>query len=168
MIAFLFKLFLKSCNFVKKFKRITRKNLHLQNSKSNTLFIFKLDINKFLDISQKTVFNFIESATINQNNFITATNNPVNSNKNNYTTHATISCLGEGMKIFDHNHKHTKNQFSVSQTEFNIGKIELRNNVWTDANMTILKDVTVGNNVILDTRINNIMKQTQQLVIQSL
>lgn len=79
---------------------------------------------------------------------------------NTYITRATISCLGEisigencilgeGMKIFDHNHQYTKQPFSVSKTDFNIGKVKIGNNVWTGANTVILKDVTIGDNVII-------------------
>ena len=53
------------------------------------------------------------------------------------------------MKLFDHNHKYTKDPFSVAKTDFNIGFIKMGNNVWTGANVVILKDVTIGDNVII-------------------
>lgn len=122
---------------------------------------FKLGSDNVLDISPKAIFDIEESVVINQNNFITVKPNAkLSIGKNTYITRATISCLGEieigencilgeGMKIFDHNHQYTKEPFSVSKTDFNIGKVKIGNNVWTGANVVILKDVTIGDNVIL-------------------
>lgn len=122
---------------------------------------FKLGADNVLDISPKAIFDIEESVVINQNNFITVKPNAkLIISKNTYITRATISCLGEieigencilgeGMKIFDHNHQYTKEPFSVSKTDFNIGKVKIGNNVWTGANVVILKDVTIGDNCII-------------------
>jgi acetyltransferase-like isoleucine patch superfamily enzyme len=107
--------------------------------------------------------------------------------KNTYITRATIACyekieigenciLGEGMKIFDHNHQYTTEPFSVSKTEFNTAAVKLGNNVWTGANCIILKGVTIGDNVILgagcvihkDIPANSIVMNKQELVIKPL
>lgn len=130
-------------------------------SKSSIHNSFKLGSGNFLDISSEAEFKFGENVTINQANFITVKSNAkLIIGDETYITRATISCLGEieigkncilgeGMKIFDHNHQYTKEPFAVSKTDFNIGKVKLGNNVWTGANVTILKDVTIGDNVIL-------------------
>ena len=161
MISFLSKLFLKLSYFLNNLKRIAQRNLFLQNSKSNIHSSFKLGTDNFLDISPTAVFNFAENTTINQNNFITVKNDAnLKIGKGTYITRATISCLGtieigedcilgEGMKLFDHNHNYTTEPFLVSKTNFSIGKIKIGNNVWTGANVTILKGVTIGDNVIL-------------------
>ena len=122
---------------------------------------FKIGIANQFDISETAKFDIAENVMINQYNFITVKGNAkLSIGKNTYITRATISCLGEisigencilgeGMKIFDHNHQYTKDPFSVSKTDFNIGKVKMGNNVWTGANVIILKDVIIGNNVIL-------------------
>ena len=122
---------------------------------------FKIGSDNFFDITPTSQFDIAENVTINQSNFITVKpNGKLIIGKNTYITRATISCLGEvnigencilgeGMKIFDHNHHYTTEPFSVSKTEFSIGKVKIGNNVWTGANVVILKDVTIGNNVIL-------------------
>ncbi|MNK18122.1 Maltose O-acetyltransferase [compost metagenome] len=122
---------------------------------------FKIGSDNFFDITPTAKFDIAENVTINQSNFITVKpNGKLIIGKNTYITRATISCLGEvnigencilgeGMKIFDHNHQYTKEPFSVSKTEFSIGKVKIGNNVWTGANVVILKNVTIGNNVIL-------------------
>ncbi|WP_411811446.1 acyltransferase [Chryseobacterium scophthalmum] len=129
--------------------------------KSSVHHSFKLGSDNFLDISSDAEFEFGKNVFINQNNFITIKPNAkLIIGEGTYITRATISCLGEieigencilgeGMKIFDHNHQYTKQPFSVSKTDFNIGKVKLGNNVWTGANVTILKDVIIGDNVIL-------------------
>ncbi|MFY1045287.1 acyltransferase [Chryseobacterium sp. GP-SGM7] len=140
------------------------------NAKNRDLFFtgksivdssFRLGSDNFLDISANAEFHFGKNVFINQSNFITVKQNAkLIIGEETYITRATISCLGEieigkncilgeGMKIFDHNHQYTKKPFSVSKTDFNIGKIKLGDNVWTGANVTILKDVTIGDNVIL-------------------
>ncbi len=128
---------------------------------SNVHPSFKIGTDNFFDISQTSKFDIAENVMINQSNFITVKQNgKLLIGKNTYITRATISCLGEisigencilgeGMKIFDHNHQYNKDPFSVSKTDFSVGKVKMGNNVWTGANVIILKDVTIGNNVIL-------------------
>ncbi|KFC24073.1 acyltransferase [Chryseobacterium sp. FH1] len=129
--------------------------------KSNVHSSFKIGTDNFFDVSPTAEFQIGKNVTINQSNFITVKPNArLILGDNTYITRATISCLGEiqigencilgeGMKIFDHNHQYTKEPFSVSKTDFNIGKVKMGNNVWTGANVVILKDVTIGDNVIL-------------------
>lgn len=148
------KIFANSC--------INAKNRDLFfTRKSSVHHSFKLGSGNFLDISPDAEFQFGKNVSINQANFITVKSNAkLIIGDETYITRATISCLGEieigkncilgeGMKIFDHNHQYTKEPFSVSKTDFSIGKVKLGNNVWTGANVTILKDVTIGDNVIL-------------------
>lgn len=130
-------------------------------SKSRIHNSFKLGAENNLYISPQAIFDFGENVQINQTNFITVKSGArLSIGKETYITRATISCLGEitigencilgeGMKIFDHNHQYTKEPFSVSKTDFNIGKVTMGDNVWTGANVVILKDVTIGDNVII-------------------
>ena len=122
---------------------------------------FKLGPNNSIVIHPESEIYINENVSINQHNFITVHKNAKFSiGKNTYITRATISCLGEinigencilgeGMKIFDHNHQYSKDPFSVSKTDFTTGIVKMGNNVWTGANVVILKDVTIGNNVII-------------------
>lgn len=175
-----------------KFKNFANSCINAKNRdlfftrKSSVHHSFKLGSGNFLDISPDSEFQFGKNVFINQNNFITTKSNAKFSiGEGTYITRATISCLGEieigencilgeGMKIFDHNHQYSKQPFSVSKSDFNIGKVKLGNNVWTGANVTILKDVTIGDNVILgagcvihkDVPANSIIinKQDQQII----
>lgn len=160
MISFFGLVFIKIKTFVN-LCISTRQRSHFFTKKSTIHPSFKIGTENFFDISQNATFNIEENVIINQSNFITVKSGAkLNIGKNTYITRATISCLGEisigencilgeGMKIFDHNHQYIKNPFSVSKTEFNIGKVKMGNNVWTGANVVILKDVTIGDNVIL-------------------
>lgn len=139
----------------------SQRKLFYQNSRSKVHNTFKLGGDNVLDLSPEAVFEIAENVTINSNNFITVKNKGhLKIGKETYITRATISCLGkieigencilgEGMKLFDHNHQYTTSPFKVSKTGFNIGKITIGNNVWTGANVTILKDVNIGDNCII-------------------
>ncbi|OWK97553.1 acetyltransferase [Kaistella haifensis DSM 19056] len=159
-----------------------------QNSASTIAPGFRLGSNNTFDISPKAIFELQDNTTINHHNFITVKDNAVLSvGKNTYITRATISCLdrieigencilGEGLKIFDHNHKYTTEPFSVAKTDFNTAPIKIGNNVWTGANCIILKGVTIGNNVILgagcviykDVPDNTIVMNKQELIYKNL
>jgi len=122
---------------------------------------FKIGKNNYWDISKSARIEIAENVMVNESNYITVKKNAkLKIGKNTYITRATISCideieigenciLGEGLKIFDHNHQYSKNPFSVSKTKFNTAKVKMGNHVWTGANCIILKGVTIGDNVIL-------------------
>lgn len=142
---------------------LRNRNLQLfrSNPASNVHRSFKLGNNNFLDISAEAEIHIAEGVTINEsNNIAVKKSGRLMIGKDTYITRATIACLekveigencilGEGLKIFDHNHQYTKEPFSVSKTAFNTSPVKLGNNVWTGANCIILKGVTIGDNVIL-------------------
>jgi acetyltransferase-like isoleucine patch superfamily enzyme len=166
----------------------SQRKLFFQNTKSKIHPSFKLGGDNVLELSPDVSFDIAENVTLNSHNFITVKNGAhLKIGKETYITRATISCLGEieigencilgeGLKMFDHNHQYAKHPFSVSKTDFNINKIKMGNNVWTGANVTILKGVTIGNNCIIGTGVlvykdvpeNSILKLKQELILQSL
>lgn len=149
---------------------------------------FKIGKNNSWLISDSAVFEIDENVKIDESNFITVRKNAtLKIGKDTYITRATISCLeeieigencilGEGMKIFDHNHQYTTQPYTVSKTEFTTAKVKLGNNVWTGANCIILKGVTIGDNVILgagcvihkDIPANSVVVNKQELMINSI
>lgn len=159
-----------------------------QNPKSKIHPSFKIGSNNYLDISPNAEIQIAENVEINEsNNIAVKRGSQLTIGKNTYITRATIACfekveigenciLGEGMKIFDHNHQYTKQPFSVSKTEFNTAPVKLGNNVWTGANCIILKGVTIGNNVILgagcvihkDVPENSVVMNRQELITKQL
>jgi len=165
-----------------------QKSLFAKNAKSQIDDSFKTGQDNFFDIHPEAEIIIANDVTINHSNFITIKKNAkLSIGKNTYITRATISCLGEikigencilgeGMKIFDHNHHYIKQPFSVSKTDFSIGKVSLGNNVWTGANVIILKDVTIGDNVIIgagcvihkDVPDNAIIINKQELIIKDI
>ncbi len=60
--------------------------------------------------------------------------------------------FGEGVKIYDHNHKFGYNnngELRVERGEFSIGKVIIGKNYWIGSNVTIINNVTIGDNVII-------------------
>ena len=173
---------------IEKAKKERAYSFFKKNPKSNISSDFKLGGNNYFDISSNAEINIDCNVIINESNYITIKNKSKFSiGENTYITRATISCLGnieigkncilgEGMKLFDHNHQYQTNPFSVAKTDFNIGYIKMGNNVWTGANVIILKDVTIGDNVIIgagcvihkDVPANSIIINKQDQLIKSI
>lgn len=164
------------------------KRLFFQNPKNTIHPSFKIGRNNYFDISKSAEIHIEEGVYINEsNNFAIKKVGKLMVGKNTYMTRATIACLekieigencilGEGLKIFDHNHQYSQVPFSVSKTEFNTAPIKIGHNVWTGANCIILKGVTIGDNVILgagcvvykDVPANSILINQQEQIIKSL
>lgn len=57
--------------------------------------------------------------------------------------------VAQFVSILDHNHKGKIIDGSLKFKEYDVGCIEIGNNVWIGDKVTILKDVTIGSNVII-------------------
>lgn len=55
--------------------------------------------------------------------------------------------FGDGVRIFDHNHKYSN--YHIEKIQFSFDKITIGKNCWIGANVVILKGVTIGDNVII-------------------
>jgi len=77
-----------------------------------------------------------------------------------FNNYCSINCLqqisigsntifGEGVKIYDHNHSYDKEPIDVSPDRFTLASITIGEKCWIGSNVTILKGVKIGNNVII-------------------
>lgn len=159
-----------------------------QNSSSEIHSSFKFGYNNYLDISPHAEIHIAENVYISESNNIAIKGNArLTIGRDTYITRATIACLekieigkncilGEGLKVFDHNHKYQTDPFHVSKTEFNTAPIKFGDNIWTGANVIVLKGVTIGDNVIIgagctiykDVPPNSIIMNKQELIVKSL
>ena len=58
--------------------------------------------------------------------------------------------LGEGVKLYDHNHKYSViPKFEISKDQFTRSAIDIGSNCWIGSNVVVLKGVTIGDNVIV-------------------
>jgi acetyltransferase-like isoleucine patch superfamily enzyme len=60
--------------------------------------------------------------------------------------------LGEGVKIYDHNHTYSydsNNTLKIERDGFKIGSVIIGANCWIASNVTILNNVKIGDNVII-------------------
>ncbi|MDL1913528.1 MAG: acyltransferase [Bergeyella sp.] len=162
-----------------------QKSLFGQNKNSRIHPSFRLGFDNFVQIDPEFEIDIAENVAINKNNFlIFRKKGSLSIGKNTYITNSTISCrgkikigknclIGEGAKMFDHNHSYTRNPFSVLADEFNIGEIIIGDNLWTGSNVTILKNVKIGDNVIIgsgclihkDIPANSIVKNRTEVII---
>ncbi len=85
-------------------------------------------------------------------------------------------CLfGEGVKIYDHNHRFSSMEKNINEQGYSIGSVEIGNNCWIGSNVTILKDVRIGNGCIIGANCliktgtmipeNSIVQQNGDLII---
>ena len=62
------------------------------------------------------------------------------------------SIFGEGVKIYDHNHKYhydVDDVLTIKRNEFTTAPVKIGKNCWIGSNVTILKGVEIGDNVII-------------------
>ena len=61
------------------------------------------------------------------------------------------SFFGEGIKMYDHNHKYEfrDGRLYPLPLDFKVGEISIGRNCWIASNVTILSNVTIGDNVII-------------------
>lgn len=104
-----------------------------------------------------------------------------------FNNYCSINCLGqieigaktvfgEGVKIYDHNHKYHYEKdgtLVLEKDEYTIGHVRIGKNCWIGSNVTILSNVEIGDNVIIGANCliyksipaNSIVKHEENLII---
>lgn len=60
------------------------------------------------------------------------------------------NCIfGEGVKIYDHNHKFSLANIPVIEQGFSCKRVEIGNNCWIGSNVVILAGAKIGDNVVI-------------------
>ena len=105
-----------------------------------------------------------------------------------FNSYSSVNCIekitigdntifGEGVKLYDHNHKHGFNpDFFVDPSEFKTAPITIGKNCWIGSNTVILKGVEIGDNCIIgagcvihkSVPTNTIIKNNQNLIFELL
>lgn len=83
--------------------------------------------------------------------------------------------FGEGVKLYDHNHRYGDASLNIKEQGFNIAPIKIGNNCWIGSDVIILKGVTIGDNSIIgagcliynDIPPNSIVKNNSPVTIQN-
>ncbi|MEO6722031.1 MAG: glycosyltransferase [Ferruginibacter sp.] len=77
-----------------------------------------------------------------------------------FNNHSTVTCqgqiiigddtwFGEGVRLYDHNHKYKDRNVPFTQQGYNNGIIKIGNNVWVGSNSVILNNVTIGDGCVI-------------------
>lgn len=104
-----------------------------------------------------------------------------------FNNHCSLNCLdrieigeytlfGEGVRIYDHNHGYTFDPdkgLEVKTSEYAKAPVRIGKHCWIGSNVTILKGVEIGDNVIIGANClvhrsipaNSMVKHTEELVI---
>ncbi len=93
-----------------------------------------------LFVTGKSKIVFGENVFVNNNFSISATKS---------VTIGDNCILGENVKIYDQNHIFNDMDKPISQQGFTSKEISIGSNCWIASNVTILKGVTIGDNVII-------------------
>ena len=86
--------------------------------------------------------------------------------------------FGEGVRMYDHNHKNqigSSGALEIETQEFSIGSISVGKNCWIGSNVTILNNVEIGDNVLIGANCliyksipsNSIVKHKEELFIET-
>lgn len=57
--------------------------------------------------------------------------------------------FGEGVKFYDHNHQYKATDRPINQQGYSTGSIRIGNNCWFGSDVIVLKDVEIGDNVVI-------------------
>jgi acetyltransferase-like isoleucine patch superfamily enzyme len=135
-----------------------------------------------IEIQDKVVFRAFVNIVVEHNASLRIEKNVF---INNYSSlnclhHISIgsnTLIGEGVKIYDHNHKYTTtSSLVVHPNEFTTAPVNIGKNCWIGSNVVILKGVSIGDNVIIGANnliyksvpSNTIVKLKSDLVLQSI
>lgn len=84
------------------------------------------------------------------------------------------NCLfGENVKLYDHNHIFKDINIPISEQGYTSSPIVIGNNCWIGSNVTILKGVSIGDNVVIgancliyrDVPSNSIVKAKSEVIV---
>lgn len=57
--------------------------------------------------------------------------------------------FGEGVKFYDHNHQYRVTDKPINQQGYSTGSIKIGNNCWFGSDVIVLKNVEIGDNVVV-------------------
>ncbi|WP_203619580.1 acyltransferase [Apilactobacillus nanyangensis] len=115
---------------------------------------FKIIYGKSLSIGKKVSWRksfslMIENkatVTIGDNCFF---NNYCSINAKNNIEIGNNTIFGEGVKVYDHNHRFNNKNDPIYKQGFSEGSVIIGKNCWIGSNVVILKNSKIGNNVVI-------------------
>lgn len=144
-------------------------------------FFYKLFFGKSIHFGNKTTFRknfnlYIEKGakvTFGDNCFF---NNSCSVNSLDSITIGDGCIFGEGVKLYDHNHKFSDLNVPIKKQGFSKAPIKIGHDCWICSNVTILKGVTIGNNCVIgagclvykDIPDNSIVKNSSNLIAETI
>ena len=70
-------------------------------------------------------------------------------NSCNLVTIGDNTLLGEGVKIYDHNHRFSDPDLPVEKQGFSVGAVSIGKDCWIGSNVTILKGAVIGDRCVI-------------------
>lgn len=120
----------------------------------SSIYIPTRDMSSYMKINNGTTFRRFCTLTLDgcgklnlgEHNFF---NNNCSINCLGTITIGNNNLFGEGVKIYDHNHRFSNPNELIARQGFSLGQVTIGNNCWIGSNTVILNNVVIGNNVII-------------------
>ncbi|NTW72545.1 MAG: acyltransferase [Eubacteriaceae bacterium] len=116
--------------------------------------IFKLIYNKRLTFGKRTIFRKAFNIAILEKGNIRIGddcffNNGCSLNSLGNIEIGSGSIFGEGVKIYDHNHRFSDLKVLIKEQGYTIGEVKIGSHCWIGSNVIFLKGASVGDNCII-------------------
>ena len=84
--------------------------------------------------------------------------------------------FGENVKIYDHNHRFSKNNEDIKKQGYSIGQVKIGKHCWIGSNVVLLKGSDIGDNCVIGAGCvvngkiepNSILKANQNYIIEKI
>jgi len=139
--------------YLNKIRFTSTKNVNVgRNFKLANYTTFLIHQNSEVNIGNEVEIRNYFNLVIKSNSKIEIENNVFINNNCSINCLSSIfigenTLLGENVKIYDHNHKYEAHK--IFHKDFTTSPISIGKNCWLGSNVTILKGVKIGNNVII-------------------
>lgn len=154
-------LFLNALKYVKSILKNVGYKIIYQNKIKLNIFKVISYKNFILDLSKGSSLIFEGKATFRNNNNIKISGGKLKIGRNVFFNNGnSINCrseiiigentlFGEGVKIYDHDHKYKDTSQLIKNQDYNEKKIIIGSNVWIGSNVILLRGSIIGNNCVI-------------------
>jgi acetyltransferase-like isoleucine patch superfamily enzyme len=155
IIKKIYNIYIKGKLLLWKFKHkvVFNKKIEVNKLFFGKNFDFEIDKNAKFEVDSLTVKNYCSIRVKNTGHLVIGENvyfnNSASINCLNSISIGANTLLGEGVRMYDHNHRFRDIEMPISKQGYSLGSIIIGENTWIGSGVTILKNVNIGDNVVI-------------------